>query len=185
LHLAARARFLAFARPDGSLRRGEYERQSSSLRPRYFTGIWNPAPFMQPKGEVHPLDLGGQSNPLPPFLLRLSEIYSNAKFIAAGRRNRLAILWLCLAIFYTAPFEILVTRDRTVGSISVLRQWRRIWTERAGFDRLWMPDTWCIRMAVGMELFVVDSADYNGRRSSTWQVFPISESLHADGAAAP
>src|SRR5579863_8271796 len=46
------------------------------------TGIWNPAPFMQPKGEVNPLDLGGHPDPLPPFTPAGEAKYlSNAKFI--------------------------------------------------------------------------------------------------------
>src|SRR5580658_7563334 len=53
--------------------------------PRDFTGIWNPAPFLQPKGEVKPLDLGGHPNPLPPFTPAGQARYlANAKFIAAG-----------------------------------------------------------------------------------------------------
>ena len=36
---------------------------STAFDPRDFSGVWNPAPRMQPKGEVDPLDLGGHPNP--------------------------------------------------------------------------------------------------------------------------
>jgi hypothetical protein len=41
--------------------------QNSKFDPRDLSGVWNPAPYMQPKGEVNPLDLGGNPKPLPPF----------------------------------------------------------------------------------------------------------------------
>src|ERR1700737_1545981 len=50
-----------------------------------FGGVWNPAPRMQPKGEVHPLDLGGHPDPLPPFSPAGQAKYlANKKFIDAG-----------------------------------------------------------------------------------------------------
>src|SRR5712692_2362837 len=61
------------------------EAKTAAFDAHDFTGIWDPAPFMQPKGEVNPLDLGGHPNPLPPFTSAGEATYlANAKFIAAG-----------------------------------------------------------------------------------------------------
>src|SRR5258707_6396427 len=59
--------------------------QSKAFDTHDFAGVWNPAPRMQPKGEVNPLDLGGHPNPLPPFApARQAKYENNKKFIDAA-----------------------------------------------------------------------------------------------------
>src|SRR3981189_2441982 len=55
--------------------------QSKAFDAHDFAGVWNPAPRMQPKGEVNPLDLGGHPNPLPPFAPAGQAKYENNKKI--------------------------------------------------------------------------------------------------------
>src|ERR1700687_4165510 len=59
--------------------------KAAAFDPHDLTGIWNPAPFMQPKAEVSPLDRAGHPSPLPPFTPAGETPYlANPKFIAAG-----------------------------------------------------------------------------------------------------
>src|SRR5258708_499845 len=84
--LAAALAFLAVGRAQTD-RSGaaKTEAKAGAFDSHNFIGIWDPAPFMQPKGEVNPLDLGGHPNPLPPFTPAGEATYlANAKFIAAG-----------------------------------------------------------------------------------------------------
>jgi hypothetical protein len=143
-------------------------------------GIWNPAPFMQPKGEVNPLDLGGHPNPLPPFTPAGEATYlANAKFIAAGAVLDCDPFGVSRNFFTPRPFEILATRDRLVQHFEYYDNWREIWTDGrkipADFDPEYMG--YSIGHWEG-DTFVVDSTDYNGKQFLTWQGFPISESLH-------
>src|SRR6202161_306332 len=95
-----------------------------------FTGIWNPAPFLQPKGEVNPLDLGGHPNPLPPFTPEGQAQYqANAKFIAAGAVLDCDPFGVSRNFFTPRPFEILSTRDRLVQHFEYYDNWREIWTD--------------------------------------------------------
>src|SRR5579872_6910216 len=84
--LAVAIAFLAVARAQTDHSSAAKSKASpGKFDPRDFTGVWDPAPFMQPKGEVNPLDLGGHPNPLPPFTPEGQARYlANAKFIAAG-----------------------------------------------------------------------------------------------------
>jgi hypothetical protein len=151
-----------------------------SIDTSFFAGIWNPAPFMQPKGEVNPLDLGGHPNPLPPFTPAGEAKYlTNTKFIAAGAVLDCDPFGVSRNFFTPRPFEILVTRDRLVQHFEYYDNWREIWTdgrkipadidpEYMGYSSgHWDGDT-----------FVVDSGAYNGKAFLTWQGFPISESMH-------
>ncbi len=88
---------------------------SASFDPHDLTGIWNPAPFMQPKGEVNPLDLGGHPDPLPPFTPEGEAKYkANAKFIAAGAVLDCDPFGTARIFFTPRPFEVPLTRDRLV-----------------------------------------------------------------------
>lgn len=154
--------------------------QSGTYDSRDLTGIWDPAPYMQPKGEVNPLDLGGHPNPLPPFTPAGQARYeANAKFIAAGAVLDCDPFGVSRNFFTPRPFEILLTRDRLVQHFEYYDNWREIFTDGrkmpADFDPEymgystghWQGDT-----------FVVESSAYNGKAFLTWQGFPISESLH-------
>ncbi len=103
--LAAAMAFLAVARAQtdhsGAAKSAA---KSAAFDPQDLTGIWDPAPFMQPKGEVNPLDLGGHPNPLPPFTSAGEATYlANAKFIAAGANCSIAIRsWRVAQFFHAA-----------------------------------------------------------------------------------
>jgi hypothetical protein len=77
-----------------------------------FSGVWNPAPRMQPKGEVNPLDLGGHPNPLPPFAPAGQLKYeANKKFIDAGAVLDCDPYGTARNFFTPRPFEnILLSR---------------------------------------------------------------------------
>ena len=106
------------------------ERKAAAFDAHDLTGIWNPAPFMQPKGEVNPLDLGGHPNPLPPFTPAGEAQYlANAKFIAAGAVLDCDPFGVSRNFFTPRPFEILLTRDRLVQHFEYYDNWREIWTD--------------------------------------------------------
>jgi hypothetical protein len=144
------------------------------------TGIWNPAPFMQPKGEVNPLDLGGHPNPLPPFTPSGEKTYlANAKFIAAGAVLDCDPFGVSRNFFTPRPFEVLLTRDRLVQHFEYYDNWREIWTDGRKIPADVDPEY--MGYSVGRwdgDTFIVDSAAYNGKAFLTWQGFPISESMH-------
>jgi len=108
--LSAALVFLAVARAKtDSLRRGEYERQSSPFDPPDFTGLWNPATFMPAvRDEGQYDDLAAIPNP-PSHSTPAggSEKYiANAKFIALAPYS-IAIPLVVSQFFYTRPLEIL------------------------------------------------------------------------------
>ena len=144
------------------------------------TGIWNPAPFMQPKGEVNPLDLGGHPSPLPPFTPSGEKTYlANAKFIAAGAVLDCDPFGVSRNFFTPRPFEVLLTRDRLVQHFEYYDNWREIWTDGRKIPADVDPEY--MGYSVGRwdgDTFIVDSAAYNGKAFLTWQGFPISESMH-------
>jgi hypothetical protein len=154
--------------------------KAAAFDPHDFAGIWNPAPFMQPKGEVNPLDLGGHPNPLPPFTPAGEAKYlANAKFIAAGAVLDCDPFGVSRNFFTPRPFEILLTRDRLVQHFEYYDNWREIWTDGRKIAMDVDPDY--MGYSIGRwdgDTFVVDSADYNGKAFLTWQGFPISESMH-------
>jgi hypothetical protein len=148
--------------------------------PHDLTGIWNPAPFMQPKGEVNPLDLGGHPDPLPPFTAEGEAKYkANAKFIAAGAVLDCDPFGTARNFFTPRPFEVLLTRDRVVQHFEYYDNWREIWTDGRKLSADVDPEY--MGYSIGHwdgDTFVVDSAAYNGKAFLTWQGFPISESMH-------
>ena len=154
--------------------------KTTAFDPHDLTGIWNPAPFMQPKGEVNPLDLGGHPNPLPPFTPAGEAAYlTNAKFIAAGAVLDCDPFGVARNFFTPRPFEILSTRDRLVQHFEYYDNWREIWTDGRKIPSDVDPEY--MGYSIGRwngDTFVVDSAAYNGKAFLTWQGFPISESMH-------
>jgi hypothetical protein len=148
--------------------------------PHDFSGVWDPAPFMQPKGEVNPLDLGGHPNPLPPFTAWGKEKYeANAQFIAAGAVLDCDPFGTARNYFTPRPFEIIQARDRLVQHWEYYDNWREIWTDGRKIPADVEPDY--MGYSIGKwegDVFVVESAAYNGKQFLTWQGFPISESMH-------
>ena len=129
--LAAAIAFLAVARAQTDhLGAGKTNANAASFDSHDLTGIWNPAPFMQPKGEVNPLDLGGHPNPVPPFTPAGEAMYlANAKFIAAGAVLDCDPFGVSRNFFTPRPFEILLTHDRLVQHFEYYDNWREIWTD--------------------------------------------------------
>ena len=69
--LAAALAFLAVARAQSDRSdSAKANANGAAFDAHDLTGLWNPAPFMQPKGEVNPLDLGGHPNPVGRAVLR-------------------------------------------------------------------------------------------------------------------
>src|SRR5882724_1476067 len=81
--------------------------QAKAFDAHDFAGVWNPAPRMQPKGEVNPLDLGGHPNPLPPFAPAGQLKYeANKNFIDAGAVLDCDPYGTARNFFTPRPFEI-------------------------------------------------------------------------------
>ena len=145
-----------------------------------FSGVWNPAPRMQPKGEVHPLDLGGHPDPLPPFSPAGQAKYlANKKFIDAGDVLDCDPFGTAKNFFTPRPFENIQARDRLLQHFEYYDNWREIWTDGRDFPGDLEPDF--MGFSIGKwegDTFVVESRLYNGKQFLTWQGFPLSESMH-------
>jgi hypothetical protein len=148
--------------------------------PRDFSGVWNPAPYMQPKGEVNPIDLGGNPIPLPPFSPAGRATYeTNKKFIAAGDVTSCDPYGTARNFFTPRPFELIKARDRLLQHFEYYDNWREIWTDGRNFPTDLEPDF--MGYSLGKwegDAFVVESKGYNGKQFLTWQGFPISEGMH-------
>src|SRR5258708_38978448 len=112
--LAAALAFLAVAGAQTDRSSGaKTDAKAGAFDSHNFIGIWNPAPRMQPKGEVNPLDLGGHPNPLPPFAPAGQAKYEiNKKFIDAGAVLDCDPYGTARNFFTPRPFENIHTRDR-------------------------------------------------------------------------
>lgn len=76
---------------------------NTKFDPHDLSGVWNPAPYMQPKGEVNPLDLGGNPNPLPPFTPPGRAAYeANKKFVPHPSHSEGWVLILIFRILRSA-----------------------------------------------------------------------------------
>jgi len=148
--------------------------------PRDFSGVWNPAPYMQPKGEVNPIDLGGNPIPLPPFSPAGRATYeTNKKFIAAGDVTSCDPYGTARNFFTPRPFELIKARDRLLQHFESYDNWREIGTDGRNFPTDLEPDF--MGYSLGKwegDAFVVESKGYNGKQFLTWQGFPISEGMH-------
>jgi len=144
------------------------------------TGVWNPAPYLQPKGEVNPEDLSGHPDPLPPFTPAGQARYlANAKFIAAGAVLDCDPFGTARNFFTPRPFEVLAARDRLVQHFEYYDNWREIWTDGRKIPSDADPEF--MGYSIGRwegDAFIVDSAAYNGKAFLSWQGYPISESMH-------
>jgi hypothetical protein len=153
---------------------------SASFDPRDFSGVWNPAPLLQPKGEVNPLDLGGNPNPLPPFSAAgLAKYQANKKFIDAGDVLDCDPYGTARNFFTPRPFENIKASDRLLQHFEYYDNWREIWTDGRKFPDDLEPDF--MGYSIGTwdgNTFVVESKGYNGKQFLTWQGFPLSEQMH-------
>lgn len=76
---------------------------NAKFDPRDLSGVWNPAPYMQLKGEVNSLDLGGNPNPLPPFTPPGRAAYeANKKFVPRPSHSEGWVLILIFRILRSA-----------------------------------------------------------------------------------
>src|SRR3984893_8320165 len=83
--------------------------------PHDFSGVWDTAPYMQPKGEVNPLDLSGHPTTLPPFTPWGKAKYdANVKFIAARGVLDCDAFGTARHYFTPRPFEMIPARDGLV-----------------------------------------------------------------------
>jgi len=148
--------------------------------PRDFSGVWNTAPFLQPKGEVNPLDLSGHPKLLPPFSPEGQAKYdANVKFIAAGDVNSCDPYGTARNYFTPRPFEIIRAKDRLLQHFEYYDNWREIWTDGRAVPNDIDPDF--MGYSTGKwdgAAFVVDSVAYNGKQFLTWQGLPLSEAMH-------
>jgi hypothetical protein len=155
--------------------------KSSAFDPRDFSGIWNPVPSMQPKGEP-PVTFGrafAKADPLPPFNSAGEAKYeANAKFIAAGDVLDCDPYGTARNFFTPRPFELLVSRNRWLQHFEYYDNWREIWTDGrkmpADFDPEYMG------FSTGRwegDAFVVESSGYNGKQFLSWSGLPQSQSM--------
>ena len=154
--------------------------KSQPYDPHDFSGIWNPSPAMQPKGEVNPLDLGGNPNPLPPFTaVGLAKYEANKKFIARGAVLDCDPYGTARNFFTPRPFENIDSRNRLLQHFEYYDNWREIWTDGRNFPDDLEPSF--MGYSIGKwegDTFVVQSQGYNGKQFLTWQGFPLSPSMH-------
>jgi hypothetical protein len=188
IHLGAVAALLAFSAIAGAqssrpaptpANAPDSKVANAKFNPHDFSGVWNPAPYMQPKGEVNPLDLGGNPNPLPPFTPAGRATYeANKKFVAAGDVTSCDPYGVARNFFTPRPFEVINARDRVLQHFEYYSDWREIWTDGRGFPDDLEPDFmgYSLGKWVG-DTFVVESKGYNGKQFLTWQGFPISPEL--------
>jgi len=144
------------------------------------TGVWNPAPYMQPKDEVNPLALNGEPTPLPPFTPWGKQKYAeNLKFIKAGDVNDCDPFGTARNFFTPRPFEVIQAKDRMLQHYEYYDNWREIFTDGRGVPDDVDPDF--MGYSTGKwegDAFVVDSLDYNGKQFLTWTGLPLTESMH-------
>jgi hypothetical protein len=144
-----------------------------------FAGVWNPAPGMQPKEEVHPYDLSGHPDPLPPFTpMGQAKYLTNKKFIDAGAVLDCDPYGTARNFFTPRPFENIRARDRLLQHFEYYDNWREIWTDGRSFPDDLEPDF--MGYSIGRweeDTFVVESRGYNGKQFLTWQGLPLSESM--------
>jgi hypothetical protein len=152
---------------------------NTKFDPHDFSGVWNPAPYMQPKGEVNPLDLGGNPNPLPPFTPEGRAAYeANKKFVSAGDVTSCDPYGTARNFFTPRPFEVIKAKDRILLHFEYYSDWREIWTDGRTFPEDLEPDY--MGYSLGKwegNTFVVASKGYNGKQFLTWQGFPIGLNL--------
>lgn len=153
--------------------------KSQNYDPRDFSGVWDPAPYMQPKGEVNPLDLGGNPNPLPPFTTQGRATYEkNKKFIGAGDVTSCDPYGTARNFFTPRPFEIINAKDRILQHFEYYDNWREIWTDGRSYPDDLEPDFMGYSLGKWQgDTFVVESKGYNGKQFLTWQGFPIGTDL--------
>jgi hypothetical protein len=150
--------------------------------PRDLAGVWNPAPSMQPKDEP-PVAAGlvfKKSDPLPPFTpFGKTKYDANVKFIAAGDVLDCDPCGTARNFFTPRPFEILLAHDRVLQHYEYYDNWREIWTDGRKIPADAEPDY--MGYSVGRwegDVFVVESAAYNGKQFLSWSGLPLSESMH-------
>ena len=165
------ARKLAKAKPD--TKNLPYDKHD-------ITGVWDPAPYMQPKDEVNPLALNGEPTPLPPFTPWGQQKYEdNVKFIKAGDVNDCDPFGTARNFFTPRPFEVIQAKDRMVQHYEYYDNWREIFTDGRGVPDDVDPDF--MGYSTGKwdgDAFVVDSTAYNGKQFLTWTGLPLTESMH-------
>jgi hypothetical protein len=151
------------------------------FNPHDLAGVWNPAPYMQPKNEP-PVTFGMQAAPndvLPPFNPAGKAKYeTNLKFIAAGDVLDCDPYGTARNFFTPRPFEILLTHDRLLQHFEYYDNWREIWTDGRKIPADAEPDY--MGYSIGRwagDTFIVDSAAYNGKQFLSWSGLPQSESM--------
>jgi hypothetical protein len=154
--------------------------KSKDFDPHDFSGIWNPAVAVQPKGQVNLFDLTDHPNPQPPFSPAGQEKFkANLKFIDAGAVLDCDPYGVARNFFTPRPFENINSRDRLLQHFEFYDNWREIWTDGRSFPEDLEPDY--MGYSIGKwegDTFVVSSQGYNGKQFLTWSGYPISPSLH-------
>jgi hypothetical protein len=155
---------------------------AAPFSPRDLAGVWNPAPAMQPKDEppVAPGRVFTKNDPLPPFTpFGKAKYEANVKFIAAGAVLDCDPYGTARNFFTPRPFEVLLTHDRLLQHFEYYDNWREIWTDGRKIPADAEPDY--MGYSVGRwegNVFVVESAAYNGKQFLSWSGLPLSESMH-------
>src|ERR1700686_347906 len=105
-------------------------RPVTSIDTSFFSGIWDPAPYMRPTEEVDPWDLRPNPKVLPPFTPWGKAKYeANAKFIAAGAVLDCDPFGTARNYFTPRPFEVIPAQDRLLQHWEYYNNWREIWTD--------------------------------------------------------
>jgi hypothetical protein len=154
--------------------------KSPAFDPHDFNGVWDTAPFMQPRNEVHPFG-GPPGTPPPPFTPEGEAKYeANVKFIESGAVLDCDPLGASRALFSPRPFEIFVSRDRLLQHFEYYDNWREIWTNGRKFDSDVMDPSY-MGFSTGRwegDAFVVDVVGYNGKTFLSSSGLPLSDAMH-------
>lgn len=145
-----------------------------------FNGVWDTAPYMQPRNEVHPFG-GPPGTPPPPFTPEgKAKNEGNIKFIESGAVLDCDPLGTSRALFSPRPFEIFMTHDRVLQHFEYYDNWREIWTNGRKFDPDVMDPSY-MGYSTGKwdgDAFVVDVVGYNGKTFLSSSGLPLSDAMH-------
>lgn len=153
---------------------------AKSFGPHDFNGVWDTAPYMQPRNEVHPFG-GPPGTPPPPFTPEGEAKYkANVKFIESGAVLDCDPLGTSRALFSPRPFEIFMTNDRMLQHFEYYDIWREVWTNGRKFDPDVMDPSY-MGFSTGKwegDVFVVDVTAYNGKTFLASSGLPLSDAMH-------
>ena len=150
--------------------------------PHDFAGIWDAAPYMQPKDEVR-VGIGSKAN-LPtgsaPFTPEGEKKYKeNAKFEESGAVDDCDPWGSSRSLFSPRAFEIFPSKVALIQHFEYQDGWRSIWTDGRKPAEDLDPGFWGFATAHWEgNVLVVDVTALNGKTMLSTQGLPMSDAMH-------